>query len=454
MWSIFRRTALTSEIASIVTTSRAGRGLSARSPKSARRRAARVVAQMESRTCAPPARGPFYHVRFLFAITHFDTRPNLSTMLGFYTDFVVGKDDWDQISIHPHAETDYHWLYHKGRGRKIRYFVLDTRPLVRYLCKVTLIKSGDKFTPRLHFSIRDSEDEIREAEIPVTEETRTLKASIILDKCHENFWSLMSYLRATADIDTPSVSFSMKKGSRQQQEIADAFLKLDPEFIRAVLQNSASGILTSQDLNQAAARKEQLAEFERGLLYENNDESYWQEFFNTNKWIFGYGLNYVILDVNGNVYTGGRNLHGKGGTRPDFYGSTRGKAKFSVLVEIKTPDTPLLTGKAEIRSGVWSLSRELTDAVAQIQGNTDELNVSAARDRNNEQILRGKYTVTPKGILVVGSLGEFKDPQSTVDIPHKVWTFERFRRSLTNVEVITFDELHERAKFIVDQQPA
>jgi Domain of unknown function (DUF4263) len=320
-------------------------------------------------------------------------------MLGFYTDFVVGEDDWDHISIHPHAETGYYWLYHKKRGKKIRYFVLDTRPEVRYLCKVTLIKTDEKFTPRLHFSIRNNEDEIQQAEIPITEETRTLKASIILNECHKNFWSLMSYLRATADIDTPNVSFSMKKGSRQQQEIADEFLKLDPEFIRAVLHNSAGGILTSQDLNQAVARKEQLTEFERGLLYENNDESYWQDFFNTNKWIFGYGLNYVILDVNGKVYTGGRNLHGTGGTQPDFYASTRGKAKFSVLVEIKTPHTPLLTGRGEIRSGVWSLSKELTDAVAQIQGNVDELNVSAARDRNNEQVLRGKYTEsdTPVG---------------------------------------------------------
>ncbi len=344
-------------------------------------------------------------------------------------------------------------LLQKG-GKKIRYFVLDARPEVRYLCKVTLIKTEREFTPRLHFSIRNNEDGIQQAEIPATEETRTLKASIILNKCHVNFWSLISYLRDTANIDTPKVAFSMKKGSRQQQEIADEFLKLDPEFIRAVLQNSAGGILTSQDLNQAVARKEQLKEFERGLLYENNDESYWQGFFNTNKWIFGYGLNYVILDVNGNAYAGGKNLLGKGGTKPDFLGFTRGKQKFSVSWKSRLPSTPLLTGKGEIRSGVWSLSKDLTDGVAQIQGNVDELNVSAARDRNNEHLLRGKYTVTPKGILVIGSLSQFKEPQTNEDVPHKVWTFERFRRSLTNVEIITFDELHERARFIVNQEPS
>jgi hypothetical protein len=370
---------------------------------------------------------------------------------GFYIDFVGGEDDWDQISIHSRGETGYHWLYHNQKRKQIRYFVLDTRPEVRYLCKVTLIKTEGKLTPRLHFTIRDHKDNIRHARIPVTDETRPLKASIILTECHENFWKLMSYLRATAEIDTPSVSFSMKKGSQQQQEIADAFLKLDPEFIRAVLHNSAGGILTSQDLNQAVARKEQMKEFERGLLDEINDESFWQGFFDTNKWIFGYGLNYLILDVQGNVYTGGKNILGKGGTKPDFLAFTRGKQKFSVLVEIKTPHTPLLTGKGEIRSGVWSLSKELTDAVAQMQGNVDELNVSAARERNNEQLLRGKYTVTPRGILVIGSLGQFKDQQTNEDIPHKVWTFERFRRSLTNVEIITFDELHERAKFIINQ---
>ena len=45
------------------------------------------------------------------------------------------------------------------------------------------------------------------------------------------------------------------------------------------------------------------------------------------------------------------------------------------------------------------------------------------------------YTVKPKGIVVIGSLLEVKD-----DL-HKLQTFERIRRSINGVEILTFDEL-------------
>src|SRR5262249_27057297 len=146
------------------------------------------------------------------------------------------------------------------------------------------------------------------------------KASVLLDQCHDNFWRLMSYLKAMADIDTPEQSFHVHSGS--QQQIIDAFLSLEPGLIQEVVKNAASGIFTAQDLSQVVARKEQLAEFDRVITWTAEDEPYWQEFFHTNKWIFGYGLNYVILDVNGHPYVGGKNLEGKGGQIPDSLGIT------------------------------------------------------------------------------------------------------------------------------------
>jgi hypothetical protein len=51
--------------------------------------------------------------------------------------------------------------------------------------------------------------------------------------------------------------------------------------------------------------------------------------------------------------------------------------------------------------------------------------------------------VQPKGIVVVGSLSEVKDDRN------KRETFQRFRKSIHGIDIITFDELLERAKFIV-----
>jgi hypothetical protein len=185
----------------------------------------------------------------------------------YFTDFVVGHDDFDEISIHPKLHSNYYWLYHNEKRRKIRYFVLDTtRPRVLYMCQVTLIKKANRFSPRLHFTIRDREkDSITSTKIRATEETRTLKASVLLDQCHDNFWRLMSYLKGMADIDTPDQSFYMRSGS--QQQTIDAFLRLEPELIHDVVKNAAIGIFTAQDLNQVVARKEQLAEFDSVMTW-------------------------------------------------------------------------------------------------------------------------------------------------------------------------------------------
>jgi hypothetical protein len=366
-----------------------------------------------------------------------------------HTDFVVGTDDFEQISVHAKMESNYYWLYHNERRRKIRYFILDDRPKVHYVCAVTLIKKdGDKkFTPRLHFTVRNKKgNTIATKEVAATPENITIKGSVSFTECHLNFWKLMSYLKNMAELDVPDESFSLHKKS--QEEITDAFSKLDPTLAKDIVKRLAEGItFTAEDLNQMLRRKEQLAEFEGDLIWYGSAEEHWQEFFHNNKWIFGYGLNYVILDVNGHAYVGGKDVEGHGGQNPDFLGITQGNVKFSVIVEIKTPNTDLLRGDQEIRSGAWSLSKELTDAVAQLQANTDEWNVGGSRTRQNQAKLKDVQTITPKGILVIGSLQQIQDTQS------KIFTFERFRRSLSNIEIITFDELLERARYIVEQQP-
>jgi hypothetical protein len=51
---------------------------------------------------------------------------------------------------------------------------------------------------------------------------------------------------------------------------------------------------------------------------------------------------------------------------------------------------------------------------------------------------------------VAGSLGEFEAEHGTN--LRKFRAFEMFRRNLVAPEVITFDELYHRAKYIVEQQ--
>ena len=58
------------------------------------------------------------------------------------------------------------------------------------------------------------------------------------------------------------------------------------------------------------------------------------------------------------------------------------------------------------------------------------------------------YFYQPKSFLVVGSLAEFEGEHGINE--DKYSSFELFRKNINNPEIITFDELYERAKFIVE----
>ncbi|HET6199165.1 MAG TPA: Shedu anti-phage system protein SduA domain-containing protein, partial [Candidatus Acidoferrales bacterium] len=107
------------------------------------------------------------------------------------------------------------------------------------------------------------------------------------------------------------------------------------------------------DINELLQRKKRLAEFKAALEKRDEDEDWWQKFFEDNKWIFGYGLEYVILRIEQpQAHVRGASVTGKEAQKADFLTSS-GPAKFTVLVEIKTPKTSLIRGKVPIRSRAW-----------------------------------------------------------------------------------------------------
>lgn len=193
--------------------------------------------------------------------------------------------------------------------------------------------------------------------------------------------------------------------------------------------------------NRAAA----LAEFELAINDTSKNESWWQDFFSRNKWIFGYGLNYQILrTVQEQPNYGGTNVSGSGGQRGDFLERTAANVSFTVLVEIKKPTTALLHGAAH-RNGAWRASDELSGGVAQLQTNSLTWEVEGSRTNDNRDGVEGEhgaFTVRPKSILIIGN-------SSQLDTRDKQNSLELFRRNLKNPEVLTFDELCERARFIV-----
>jgi hypothetical protein len=361
-------------------------------------------------------------------------------------DFAVGKDNFNDLEIRPSEKNDqFYYFYLKKDKRLIKQFVLDEKTKVDYLCRVALIKNGEKFTPRLALSVRDKAKQIvQDQEIAPT----NIKANVALEDCHENFWKLIGFLQTLKTIDVPKEIFSLM--SQDENEIVEALRGRGTDSVANIIKvlSAAPDInLTQKDINSLLKRRERLAEFKKALDEQATDEGWWQKFFENNKWIFGYGLNYEILrHEQGQPNYGGTRLDGTGGQRGDHLMSTMGDLNFTVLVEIKTPATPLLQGSAEIRNGAWSLSKNFTDALVQIQANiqTWELDGSDQTDNKDRLEKESVYTVKPKGIVVIGSLEELKKER------HQWETFQRFRKSIHGIDIITFDELLNRASFIVD----
>lgn len=183
----------------------------------------------------------------------------------------------------------------------------------------------------------------------------------------------------------------------------------------------------------------------------NKPEDYWQKFFEKNQWIFGYGLRYQFMaQLEGQPHYGGTDLTGSGGQKGDILLKTQADVKFTVLVELKKPDTLLLskTRNGEprrYRNGAWLLGSELLGGTSQLQISCNTWLRNSSTIENTELLKpQGIHTVCPKGILVIGKTTELNGDRE------KVESFESYRRGLNNPEIITFDELYERARFIVE----
>lgn len=225
--------------------------------------------------------------------------------------------------------------------------------------------------------------------------------------------------------------------------------------------------LTNEDVVAIAYRKRQIEVF-RKLLTEDDffsekklaksasgDEALWQMFLEKNRWIFGYGLNYFFVSGFENKkleqLVEGFDLMTRG-KRADAVMKSHGLISTVCFLEIKTHKTKLLDGLAPYRPGCWAPSKELSGAVAQVQGTV------AAAMRNLYGALSLKddagnptgeevFNFKPRAFVVIGSLDEFVAEHGANH--EKVRSFELYRNSIQGIEILTFDELFERCRFIV-----
>lgn len=207
--------------------------------------------------------------------------------------------------------------------------------------------------------------------------------------------------------------------------------------------------LSDKDLDVLLGRSAGLAEYAQQLEERTWSEKDWQAFFEREDWVFGYGLDYRIsksFDREVNVGTGGTDNKNK--PIVDFL---RTFTDYSVLVEIKKPDTRLFRASGG-RSGTRAFSTEFVEAISQILEQKAEWQILAQTgehySRDGTKCLTAR-TRNVKSILVIGSKHEFAAIENGRERQIAMDTFELFRREQESIDIITFDELYERASFIV-----
>ncbi len=233
----------------------------------------------------------------------------------------------------------------------------------------------------------------------------------------------------------------------KEKEIIEKMIAEDGDKLMTIieeLQPNALGAIVRAKRHEA--RRSAFHEFEDQLMSGTWSEGEWEDFFRTNKWIFGHGLAYRFLsEIQSQPNYGGATVAGTGAQRGDFLMATEAAVRFTVLLDIKKPTAELL-GKRLYRNKVYELGYELTGGVSQLQSNCRTWVLDGSQQEENRERLatHNVWTYEPKGILVLGLTNQLDDM-------NKRATFELFRRNLSNPEVLTYDELLERARFLVDE---
>jgi hypothetical protein len=236
----------------------------------------------------------------------------------------------------------------------------------------------------------------------------------------------------------------------------------DPDRFRQLITDDAS----ARDIVAVAHRREQVERFRRlleddayfdaqvPLTSHGREEDVWQEFFEANPWILGVSLTGQLLTSWSNEkleqVVVGWSISGVG-KRTDALLRTAGAIRSVVFAEFKRHRTPLWK---PYRSGCFGPSADLSGGVVQVQGTV----YRAMRDmgeRLDSHASDGSeipddhsYLVRPRSFLIIGRLSDLRGESGGVH-RDQFRSFELYRRSTVEPEIVTYDELLARAEWHV-----
>ncbi|MBD2163066.1 DUF4263 domain-containing protein [Calothrix membranacea FACHB-236] len=171
----------------------------------------------------------------------------------------------------------------------------------------------------------------------------------------------------------------------------------------------------------------------------NSNELFWHKLLEENSFVLAQIFSTPVTILHSEAYVGGKGIENTGGSIIDFLFVNKLTRNIS-LIEIKTPTCHLL-GK-EYRDGIYNPSPELSGAVMQVSTSRDSLIKEYDRLVNQSNSYFDIFN--PLSIVIAGHAeNELSDSE-------KKRSFEIFRHNHINVQIVTYDEVFEKIKNLVE----
>lgn len=171
----------------------------------------------------------------------------------------------------------------------------------------------------------------------------------------------------------------------------------------------------------------------------NASEEFWQRLLERCPTVLAQSFPTSTIKLGSKCYVGGKSVNNSGGNIIDFLYTNKTTGNV-ILIEIKTPKTRLL-GK-HYRTNAFAISEDLTGSITQILNYKEQITMeyhSLVRDS-----VTPFSTFNPKCILVVG------DIEAELTTSTKIKSFELFRNTLKDVDIISYDELFQKAQDVLE----
>ena len=196
-------------------------------------------------------------------------------------------------------------------------------------------------------------------------------------------------------------------------------------------------------------REENLKEF-------SWEEAVWHYFLKNNSWIIWLNLDLKFIEDfidEGDVWI--KDINWKWSPKVDIVGYS----DYTVLIELKTANKNIFTERKKSKTWItntWSFTDDFIDWISQCLAQKSEhdkerKDIKRENDDWKKEILKEIRTIDTDCIFIIWNKEREFPLKSILDEDDiKKDTFKRFRENSKNIKIITYDELYERAKNILE----